>query len=190
MLGFFFMYRPLLINLPNSPASQRCRSAMALVRYLMFVPLFFAFGTAPAQASLKGCFERVYTNEHMAKNPKQFITSIQVQLGMELGNPDAGEAEQDIIALKTNRNGHLYYIGLRCTGAAFPLRCTTTTAPAGRVVIETTDAGVRMTFDTDVVAGEEGMGDEANITIQKGFDNGVFAVPRVSGGLCTYFLKR
>ena len=145
--------------------------------------IFLLASALPAEAKLKGCYERVYDAAHMASHKDQVVRAIQLQIGFEHPNMD-GEDEDDLdfLAVKFRSNKNHYYAGPHCTG-----NVCLTDRKGERLTLTETENGLRVTLESKLRVDEEGMGGETGADILPDADNKVFALVKVSEKNCTNF---
>jgi hypothetical protein len=163
----------LLVLLGRTPMKP-CHSCLAI--------FLFAF-SVPAEAELKGCYERVYDAAHMAKHKDQIVHAIQLQVGFEHPDMD-GEDEDDLdsLAVKFRSNSKLYYAGPHCAK-----NVCVTDRQGERFILAETEKGLTLRLESKLKVNEEAGGDETEIDILPDAENKTFALPKVSEKNCTYF---
>jgi hypothetical protein len=93
------------------------------------------------------------------------------------------------MALTLRDKRELNYCGLICTEADKALVCSPN-ATNGKLRIDPTSEGIKVTLLSKTTFNEEGMGGVVTVKLEPGEDIGVCALRKVSSALCTYFLER
>jgi hypothetical protein len=162
-----------------------------MIRKTLFtVPVAAIFGiSSPAFGGnpIKGCFERVYDAQHIAKHRGQIVQAIQLQIGMTSGKSEAdlSENELDSLAVRFLKNTKLYYSGAVCSGNQDEASCSDN-ATATRFSVQRTGKGVKITFNTPVHVVAEGEPDITK-TIPRDTENSIYALVKVSDSNCKRF---
>lgn len=145
--------------------------------------IFLLASALPAEAKLKGCYERVYDADHMDSHKNQRVRAMQMQLGFHEPNTELkSEDDMDYLAVIFLADDRLYYAGPQCTGTT----CRTERDGESLTLAETKN-GLTVTLESKLRVDEEGMGGEAGADILPNADHKVFALAKVSAEHCTYF---
>lgn len=152
----------------------------------------FASGTAvPAMSAemIKGCFERVYDKGHMAKHNGQVARAMQLQIGISAAMPagQAGEDDEDRLAIRSEGKNELFFSGTLCRGNADEASCQNA-SNAERFSVVKTRNGVKLTFETPITFLIEGTFD-STIILPRDAENQVYALVKVSENNCGLFKK-
>jgi DUF1680 family protein len=136
---------------------------------------------------IKGCFERVYDQQHIAKHKGQTVRAMQLQIGMAQGKAEADLSENDMdsLAVRFVKNTKLYYSGATCSGNQDEASCSDN-ATATRFSVQRTGRSVKITFNTPVHVVAEGEPDITK-TIPRDTENSIYALVKVSDNNCEYF---
>ncbi len=153
-----------------------------MLRVAIAIALLLA--VTPAQAGIRGCYERTYDKAHLAKNAGQLAARVMIQYGFT-NDKNAGEEHQDYIFAYMRERKELFLNTLICTGGGSVLACKLD-SDGGQVTL--TEANGRLTIDalSPLKLFESGSSDTVQINIDNDSQNTTYSLKKTSKKLCNW----
>ncbi|WP_342362710.1 hypothetical protein [Terrarubrum flagellatum] len=138
---------------------------------------------AAAETAAFGCYERIYTADHLAKNPAQSVRRIAVDISKFDGDADLGyRAQAGLIAQFTN-DKRQWSAGGGCKAEGDALSCGLD-GDAGRAVLKADRAGLRLEIPDYVAFEADAPGGDLDHRAARGPAHRVFLLARADKKAC------
>ncbi len=158
---------------------------------LCLVLVFILNFNGPALAALKGCYARTYDKAHLAAHPKQKVTFMTIQIGLDRA-ADASEEDDNILLLRMRGDTTKWLSGFACANVKDGTRCKiiddkSPGSLGGRFLLVEKEGDVLLNAETDFHLTTEGEFLPVALDVVKNPEHKVFKLKKLSGGNCTVF---